>query len=130
MFAGTAQEIETQIAAMAKSGVHGMIILNDTFFVEQLRHIAAQALRNKLPSIIAIREYAAAGGLMSYGANLTDNFRRAATYVDKILKGAKAGTLPFQSPTRYYLEINGKTAKALGLTIPRTVLISTEKVIE
>jgi len=115
---------------MARDRVGAAIIINDSFFVEQLRHIAAQALKNRMPSIIAIHEYAAAGGLMSYGADLVDNFRRAATYVDKILKGAKAGDLPFEQPTRYYLVVNLKTAKALGITIPQLVLVRADKVIE
>jgi ABC-type uncharacterized transport system substrate-binding protein len=83
-----------------------------------------------LPSISQLREYVEAGGLMSYGPNSVDNFRRAATYVDKILKGAKAGDLPFEQPTRYSLMINHKTAKALGLTIPQALLNQAGEVIE
>ena len=128
--ARSAQDIEREFATMARDRVGAAIIINDGFFVEHLRHIAAQALKNRMPSIIAIHEYAGAGGLMSYGADLVDNFRRAATYVDKILKGAKAGDLPFEQPTRYYLFINRKTATALGLKIPQELLLRADKVIE
>ena len=81
-----------------------------------------QTLRN--------HEYSEAGGLMTYGPNLVDNFRRAATYVDKILKGAKAGELPFEEPTRYHLVVNRKTAMALGLTIPQALLGQAAEVIQ
>ena len=124
------QDIDQEFSTMARNHVGAAMIINDAYFVEQLQHIAAQALKNRLPSIVAIKEYAAAGGLMSYGADLVDNFRRAATYVDKILKGAKAGDLPFELPSRYYLEINMKTAKALGIKFPQSLLISANKVIE
>jgi ABC-type uncharacterized transport system substrate-binding protein len=84
--------------------------------------IADFALKNRLPSIFEDRLFVEAGGLMSYAASLTDLFRRAATYVDKILKGAKPGDLPVQQPAKFELVINLKTAKALGLTIPQTLL--------
>jgi len=83
-----------------------------------------------LPSISQLREYAEAGGLMSYGPNSVDNFRRAATYVDKILKGAKPGELPFEQPTRYHLVINHKTVMALGLTIPQALLRQADEVLQ
>jgi putative ABC transport system substrate-binding protein len=92
--------------------------------------IAAQALKYRLPSGSNNHEYSEAGGLMTYGANLNDNFRRAALYVDKILKGAKAGDLPFEQPTRYQLVINRKTAAALGLTIPEALLRQADEVIQ
>jgi putative ABC transport system substrate-binding protein len=95
-----------------------------------VQNIAGSALKHRLPSTYVTREYAERGGLMSYGANLTDNFRRAATYVDKILKGANPAQLPFQQPTKYTLVINMKTAKALGLTIPQSVLLRADGVVD
>ena len=92
--------------------------------------VAAQALKRRFPSISFLRELTEAGGLMSYGSNVLDNYRRAATYVDKILKGAKPAEMPFEQPTRYSLVINGKTAKALGLTIPPALLSQADEVIQ
>jgi len=89
-----------------------------------------QAAKHKLPVIYPFREDVEAGGLISYGTSLTDQFRRAATYVDKILKGAKPGDLPVEQPTKFELVINRKTANALGLTIPQSLLVSADKVIE
>ena len=100
------------------------------FFVQQRRQIADLAAKNRMPSISTFSEYVQDGGLISYGPNLADQYRRAATYVDKILKGAKPGDLPVEQPTKFELFINRKTAKALGLTIPQTLLISADKVIE
>jgi putative ABC transport system substrate-binding protein len=128
--AGPVQEIEREFAMMAKERANAAIILADGFFLQESRPIAAQALKHRLPSISQLREYAEAGGLMSYGPNSVDNFRRAATYVDKILKGARPGDLPFEQPTRYQLVINHKTATALGLTIPQALLRQADEVIQ
>jgi putative ABC transport system substrate-binding protein len=125
---------EKQIAAglslLAKERAGAVIVLNDTYFFQQVPQIAAQALKHRLPSIFSQQEYAASGGLMSYGPYISDNFRRAATYVDKILRGAKPGDLPFEQPTRFYLLINRKTAAALGLTLPQDLMLRADKVIE
>jgi len=128
--AGTVQEIEREFAMMTKERANAAIIFPDSFFVQEARPIAAQALKHRLPSVSNNQGYAEAGGLMSYGPNLVDNFRRAATYVDKILKGAKPGELPFEHPTRYHLVINHKTATALGLTIPQTLLRQADELIQ
>ncbi len=128
--AGTVQEIEREFAMMTKKRANAAIIFPDGFFNQELRPIAAQALKHRLPSISGSREYADAGGLMAYGPNLHDNFRRAAVYVDKILKGAKPGDLPFEQPTRYSLVINHKTATALGLTIPQALLRQADEIIQ
>jgi len=127
--AGTVPEIEREFAMMTKERANATIILADGFFLQESRIVAAQALKHRLPSISQLREYAEAGGLMSYGPNSVDNFRRAATYVDKILKGAKPGELPFEEPTRYHLLINRKTALSLSLTIPQALLGQADEVI-
>ena len=128
--AGTVPEIEREFAMMTKERANATIILADGFFLQESRIVAAQALKHRLPSISQLREYAEAGGLMSYGPNSVDNFRRAATYVDKILKGAKPGELPFEEPTRYHLLINRKTALSLSLTIPQALLGQADEVIQ
>lgn len=126
----TPDEIQSRFAAMARERADALIILADAFFFQQRTQIAALALRHRLASIYALTGYAETGGLMNYGSDNTDNFRRAGVFVDKLLKGAKPGELPFEQPVRYYLVINRKTAKALGLTIPQSLLISADKVIE
>jgi putative ABC transport system substrate-binding protein len=126
----TAQGIGREFAMLAKHQVGAVLLLNDTFFVEQLREFAAQSLKHRIPSISSLSEYAELGGVMSYGPDLVDNFRRAAAYVDKILKGTKPGELPIEQPARYRLAVNRKTARALGLTFPQTIMVSADKVIE
>ena len=128
--AGTVDTIANSFAFFVRERTKAFIAFNDTFFVQQAQKIATLAAEYRLASITAYSEYSAMGGLMNYGANLSDNFKRAATYVDKILKGKKPGDLPFEAPTRYHLVINRRTAKALGLTIPQTLLISADRVIE
>ena len=128
--AGNPQEIENAFSMMAQQNAGAVIVALDAFFLQQGRQIAELASKNRLPSVSGSREYAEAGGLISYGQNIADHFRRAATYVDKILKGAKPADLPVEQPTKFELLINRKTAKALGLTIPQSLLISADKVIE
>jgi putative ABC transport system substrate-binding protein len=127
--ARTAPEIENAFSAMTQGKAGAVIVARDGFFIRQARQIAELALKNRLPSI-SEAEIAEAGGLMSYGVNLGEQFRRAATYVDKIFKGAKPADLPVEQPAKFELVINRKTAKALGLTIPQPLLISADKVIE
>jgi len=107
-----------------------LIVLPDGFFLAQARRIAELATQHRLPTIFFIREAVEAGGLMSYGQNILEQFYRAATYVDKILKGAKPGDLPVEQPTQFELVINLKTAKALGITIPQSILLRADRVIE
>ena len=128
--AGTAQEIENAFATMRKQQAGGLIVLLNPLFQQQRNQIAALAEKHRLPCMAGDRIYVEAGCLMSYGTNLAGLFRRAAIYVDKILKGAKPADLPVEQPTRFDLFINGKTAKALGLKIPQSLLITAEKVIE
>ena len=106
----------------------GLIV--DLTLQEHSRQIVDLALKNRLPTISGPREFAEAGGLMAYGPDSSDLFRRAATYVDKILKGAKPADLPVEQPTKFGLAINLKTAKALGLTIPQSILVRADQVIE
>ena len=128
--ARTAEEIESGFAAMKRGYANGVIILGDAFFIAQRRQITELAARNRLPSLFLFQEDAAAGGLMSYGPSLGDLFRRAAAYVDKILKGAKPGDLPVEQPTVFELVINLKTVNALGLKIPQSLLQRADRVIE
>ncbi len=128
--ARTPQDIENAVSRAVREKAGGLIAMTDPNFNQLSRQIAELAAKNRLPTIAGLREYVEAGGLMSYGANRTDYFRRVATYVDKIFKGAKPADLPVEQPTKFELFINGKTAKALGLKIPQSLLISADKVIE
>jgi putative tryptophan/tyrosine transport system substrate-binding protein len=128
--AQTPQEIEDAFSTMAREKPGALIVQQDPFLTQQRRQIGELAPKNRLPSISGSREYAETGGLMSYGSNIADGSRRAATYVDKILKGAKPGDLPVEQPMKFELLINRKTAKALGLTIPQSLLMSADKMIE
>jgi putative ABC transport system substrate-binding protein len=123
-------EFDSAFAAMARERAEALLIVLDPLFGihrAQLRDLAA---KSHIPAMYGSREYTEAGGLMSYGPDYRDNFRRAATYVDKILKGAKPADLPIEQPTKFELVINLKTAKALGLTIPPSVLARADQVIE
>jgi putative tryptophan/tyrosine transport system substrate-binding protein len=110
--------IEAAFAAFAKAGVAGLIVQNDPFFDSRRSHIVALSASNRLPGIFHIREYPADGGLMSYGASLSDTYRQLGVYAGKVLRGAKPDDLPVLRPTRFELVINTKTAKALELTVP------------
>ena len=123
-------EFDTVIAAQAREPNSGLIVLADAFTVAHRVEITSLAARYRLPAIYPFRLFVEVGGLLSYGVDLTDNFRRAATYIDRILKGEKPSELPVQAPTKYELIINLKTAKALGLTVPHNLLVLAEEVIE
>ena len=110
--------------------MQGLIALADPLMNFHVKRLAELALNNRLPAVYGFREFADAGGLIAYGANLREEFRLAAGYVDKILKGAKPADLPVQQPTTFELVINLKTAKALGLTVPQSLLIRADEVIE
>ncbi|MGH9650140.1 MAG: ABC transporter substrate-binding protein [Terriglobales bacterium] len=128
--ASTASQIEAALGAMKQERAGGMIVLADPLFMTQRRQITELAVKNRVPAMFWTRELAEAGGLMSYGQDLAEHFRRAATYVDKILKGAKPAELPVEQPMKLELVINRKTAKALGLVIPQELLLRADEVIE
>ena len=127
--ARSSQEIERALSQVIREKA-GAMIVNGALFNSYLPQIAEFAMKHKLASVSAVRNYVDAGGLASYGANASEMYRHAATYVDKIFKGAKPGDLPVEQPTKFELVINGKTAKALGLKIPPSLLASADKVIE
>ncbi|MGH8864410.1 MAG: ABC transporter substrate-binding protein [Burkholderiales bacterium] len=128
--ASTTSQIEAAVGAMTRERAGALIVLADPFFYTQAPRIAELAAKNRLPTMFWTRELVEAGGLMSYGQNIAEHFRRAATYVDKILKGTKPADLPVEQPTKLELVINLKTAKAIGLTIPQELLLRADKVIE
>jgi putative ABC transport system substrate-binding protein len=107
-----------------------LFVLPDAMFFGQRNEIVDLAASNRLPLVAHLREFADAGGLMTYGPNVVDVHRRAAYFVDKILKGAKPGDLPVEQPTKFELVINLKTAKALGLTIPQSLLLRADELIQ
>ena len=123
-------EIERAIAAFARAPEGGLIVTASALAAVHRDLIIELAARNKLPAIYYERNYVAAGGLISYGPNFVDQFRQAASYVDRILRGDKPANLPVQTPTRYELAINLKTAKALGITMPPSLMARADEVIE
>ena len=123
-------ELESVFSVIAKARADALTVIADPMFLSQRNQIANLSLTKQLPSVFARNENVKAGGLMSYGSTLADQFHLATTYVDKILKGAKPGDLPVEEPTRTYLVINLKTAKALGLTIPESLLRRADEVIQ
>jgi putative ABC transport system substrate-binding protein len=123
-------EFDGAFAAMAKERVGALLALSDAIFGPHRARLADLAARSRLPAAYGLRDYVEAGGLMSYGPSLLDSYRQAATYVDRILRGAKPAELPVERPTKFELVINMKTAKALGLTIPQSVLLRADEVIQ
>ena len=130
VYAHTAEEIDSSFATIKRSGAEAVIVVADSFFAFRRKQIADLALRNRVPTLFASRGMVEAGGLLSYGQNPVDSFGRAATYVDKIFRGSKPADLPVEQPTKFELVVNLKTAKALGLTIPKELLLRADEVIE
>ena len=124
------EQIDTAFAEMTRQKVQSVIVLADTFFLQQAGRIAKLALKHRMPSVGLQKDYAEAGGLLSYGEDLVDNFRLAAAYVDKILKGAAPGGLPFARSPRIELTVNKSTARALGLKLPEEITLRAENIIE
>jgi ABC-type uncharacterized transport system substrate-binding protein len=125
-----ASEIERAIATFARSQNDGLIVTASALANVHRHLIVALAARHRLPTVFGARVFVTDGGLISYGANFAEQYRRAASYVDRILRGEKPADLPVQAPTRYELVINLKTAKALGLEVPSTLLARADEVIE
>jgi putative ABC transport system substrate-binding protein len=128
--AKSAVELDRAFAAMRTERAEAVIVVGDPMFGSQRRRLIDLSAKNGLPAIYSTREYTIDGGLISYGTNLDDLYRPAAVYVDKILHGAKPGDLPIEQPTKFELVINLKTAKALGITIPPSLLLRADQVIE
>lgn len=128
--AKTKKEIDHAFSMIANQSAGAIIILGDSFFLAQTRQIASLAVHHRLPSIYSARTYARDGGLLSYGENLPTMFRRAASYVDKMFKGAKPAELPVEQATNFELVINLQTARAIGITIPQSILLRTDEVIQ
>ena len=124
------KDIESAFTAMSRERAGALLVLADAMFILQRTQITDRAAKAHLPAMYTLREHMEVGGLAFYGPAMADNFRRAATYVDKILKGAKPADLPIEQPTKFELVINLKTAKALGLTIPPSLLQRADQVIE
>jgi putative ABC transport system substrate-binding protein len=123
-------EIETAIIALGRESGGGLVVLPDLFTVVHRTPIILAAVRNNVPAVYFLSTFARDGGLVSYGVDQADIFRRAATYVDRILRGARPADLPVQLPTKFEMAVNLKTAKALGLTVPQSILLRADEVIE
>jgi putative ABC transport system substrate-binding protein len=126
----SAAEIEAAIIALGREPGGGLVVLPDLFMTVHRAPIILAAARNNVPAVYQLSVYARGGGLLSYGPDRVDSFRRAASYVDRILRGAKPGDLPVQLPVKYEMVVNRKTAMALGLAIPPSILLRADEVIE
>jgi len=124
------EEFDHAITSLARERPGALLVMNDPMFLDHRQRIVDVAAKHRLPGMFAFREFVEIGGLVSYAVNLADIYRRLATYVDKILQGAKPGDLPIEQPTKFELMINVKTAKALGLTMPPPLLLRADRVIE
>jgi putative ABC transport system substrate-binding protein len=123
-------EIETEIIALGREPGGGLVVMPDVFTTAHRVPIILAAAQNNVPTVYPLSSFARAGGLLSYGVQQVDLFRRAANYVDRILRGDKPGDLPVQFPTKYEMVVNRKTAAALGLAVPPSILLRADEVIE
>lgn len=124
------EEFEDAFETASRSGAEALIVMSDAFTTNYATQIARMAVQSKLPTMSEVREFVIAGGLMSYGPDLTVNYQRAAYYVDRILKGAKPADLPIEQPMRFIFALNTTTAAALGLTIPNHILLQVTEVVQ
>lgn len=124
------KELDSVFAAITRERVGALLVLQDVMLYVHRKRIVELVAKSRLPAMYERREWVEAGGLMSYGVSFRDNYRRVGTFVDKILKGAKPADLPVEHPTRFELVINSRTAKALGLKIPQSILVRADQVIE
>jgi len=127
---GAPGELDRAFSTLTTGRADALVVFPSATLFTERRRLVALTTKHRLPAMFNAREYAELGGLMAYGANVADLFRRSATYVDRILKGAKPGDLPIEQPTKFELVINLKTAKALGLTIPPSLLQRADQVID
>jgi putative ABC transport system substrate-binding protein len=123
-------EIELVMTSLGREARGGLVVVADNFTLVHRTPIILLAARNNVPAVYTLSLYPRDGGLLSYGVDFVDIFRRAATYVDRILRGAKPGDLPVQFPVKYEMAVNLKTARSLGLTMPQSILLSADEVIE
>ena len=123
-------EIKHSLATLAEQPDSGLIALHDPFIIKRRDLVIAEAARHRIPAVYTLRPFALSGGLISYGVDLADPWRQAATYVDRVLNGANPGELPVQQPTKFELIINAKTAKALGIAVPQSMIVAADEVIE
>jgi putative ABC transport system substrate-binding protein len=123
-------EIETAIITLGREPGGGLVVMPDIFMIGHRAPIISAATRNNVPAVYGLSEFARDGGLLSYGIDQVDNWRRAASYVDRILRGEKPGDLPVQLPTKFEMVVNRKTATALGLAIPPSIMLRADEVIE
>jgi len=130
LHASSERDFDAVFATLVQLRVGGLVIGSDSFFTSRSEQLAALALRHAVPAMYQYREFAAAGGLLSYGANITDNYRLAGVYAGRILNGERPADLPVQQSTKIEFFINLKTAKTLGLTVPNTLLVAADEVIE
>ena len=123
-------EIKATIIALGREPGGGLVVISGPFMIPHRAPIISAAARNKVPAVYTLSDFARDGGLLSYGHDFVDIWRRAASYVDRILRGAKPGDLPVQFPTKFEMAVHLKTAKALGLTVPQSILLRADEVIE
>jgi putative tryptophan/tyrosine transport system substrate-binding protein len=125
-----AEEFDGAFALLLRENVQAIFLASNVLFNLNRQRIADFAAKNRLPSMFGVREYVEAGGLMSYGETFREFYRRSASYVDRIIKGAKAGDLPIEQPSRFYFTISLKAAKIIGLELPASLLLRADEVIE